>query len=482
MGAMASKYQRLINILILTVFIVLMAVVCMNDSFHAAESSLILLSCICASVCLRLHLGKQRPESLVIIAAVLIFSIAYILQAVFFIINTHSNAVTASELISIRSIFSGEALSAGGDQITQSLLVVLIGFIGVLLPAVYLGIYNNRAENLRHADKFGEVRTKITVSNPLNIGYVAITITILVGLLRKYLGLDSSSPSGLPMGVGALINITSTYVGPNLLLAAIFFAFDSASDSKARILVVFSILLGLFNYFLFTSKLSLIFPVLYIVICQYLLQRQVISLKTIFVLAGVFLLVYPFLNLYRSAVALGVNPGDMVATITYLYENPNNADDIEKSVLQVAAGAIVGRFVGFDPLLILLQAAPYSGSLLEYLIYGDLDKYLTYTILDFQEGMGYSPGFLGRYFYISGSYTFLLISTALTVFIIAGLVRFFWRSNSRYFAPLLLSYCIVFFSDGIRLELIRALVFSGFVVYALLNIFAKKRVVSNQRN
>lgn len=480
MGAMAQKYRRIIKLFLPVAMVVFTAIIWWGDVFSFNQAALILAICLSVFVCLRLHIGRKRPESLVIVAAILIFLIAYVAQAILFIVNSKEKIASNIDLISIRSVFSNTALQAGQAEVNQSLAIVLTGFLGVLVTAIYFAfttgaklIYKNEVEM--------PYKNRRIVSNPLTVGYISILITIFFGLLRKYFGLDSPSPSGLPMGLGAIINITSAYIGPNLLLAAIFFALDNENLDKAKRLAFLSIALGFFNYILFTSKLSLIMPALYIIICQYLLGRRVVSIRTIVVLGGIILVAYPFLNLYRSAVALGVSSSDLIATIKNLYENPNHADDINRGILQVSISAIIGRLVGYDPLLILLQANPYPGSLLEYFLYGDLDKYLTYTILDFQEGMGYSPGFIGRFYYISDSHIFLLISTAVSVFLIAKSVQIFWRGKNRFIVPLILAYCLIFFTDGIRFELIRALVLSTLFIYGFLGVIAKNGTTTIQK-
>jgi hypothetical protein len=135
--------------------------------------------------------------------------------------------------------------------------------------------------------------------------------------------------------------------------------------------------------------------------------------------------------------------------------------------------------VGYDPLLILLQANPYPDSLIGYILTGNLDRYLTYEILNFQDPMGYSPGFLGRLFYVSQSFAFVVIVTGITVLLLAYLVRQCWRGDIRlrFMTPLLLAYCLVFFSDGIRFELFRSLVISTIVIYGFLRVAGRTRVM-----
>lgn len=484
MGAMASKYRRLITPWLLVAAIVLASFLWGRGLFHFDEAGPIFVSCACAYVCVYLHSGRRCPESMVVVAATIIFLVAYLAQAVLFLINLRSNATTLGDVIAIRSIFSLAALGAGPSEAKQSLTVALVGFIGILLPATYLVFSSKGTAGAIRDPATQYVLPRLVISNPLTLGYAAILCTIFFGFLRKYFGLESPAPSGLPMGIGGMINIASTYVGPNLLFAALFFALDHGPDNKARRLALISIVIGVLNYILFTSKMSLIFPVMYILLCQYMLGRRVVSMRTIALLGGIFIAVYPFLNLYRSAIALGIAPGDLIKTITDLYVSQNEASDIDRSTLQVAIAGILGRFVGYDPLLILLQASPYPGSLLDYILYGDLDKYLTYQILDFQDPMGYSPGFLGRFFYISGSYTFLLAMTAAVVFVIAMLVRLFWRGNvrQRFMAPLLLTYCIIFFTDGIRFELVRSLVLSSIVIYGVVRVAGKVRAISAKKD
>jgi uncharacterized membrane protein len=130
-------------------------------------------------------------------------------------------------------------------------------------------------------------------------------------------------------------------------------------------------------------------------------------------------------------------------------------------------------------LLILLQANPYPDSLFGYILTGNLDRYLTYEILNFQDPMGYSPGFLGRLFYVSQSFGFVIAITGLTVLLLSYLVKRFWRSDIRlrFLAPLLLAYCLVFFSDGIRFELFRSLVISTVMIYGFLRVAGKVRAI-----
>jgi hypothetical protein len=91
--------------------------------------------------------------------------------------------------------------------------------------------------------------------------------------------------------------------------------------------------------------------------------------------------------------------------------------------------------------------------------------------------MGYSPGFLGRFYYVSLSYTYVLAMTAGTVAILAGLIKKCWQGDLRlrFMAPLLLTYSIIFFTDGIRFELLRSLVISTVAIYAFLRVASRLR-------
>jgi hypothetical protein len=49
-------------------------------------------------------------------------------------------------------------------------------------------------------------------------------------------------------------------------------------------------------------------------------------------------------------------------------------------------------------------------------------------------------------------------------------------------APLLLGYCLSFFSDGIRFELFRALVVSTAIIYVILRLASRTRVIPMLEN
>jgi len=471
---MAQANRGLMPLASLLILVVLSLYLFGSGLFGTIEATLIITSVGCASVAVTRHWGGREPEHVVIVAAGIVFLTAYIAQAMLFMASSRASAASLGETISVRSIFSMAALGAGRPEILVSLQVVLIGFVGVAIASL---CFSSRATGTAATD---EGRGVAIVSNPLTIGYAAIVCTVFFGFLRKIFGLESPVAPSLPMGLGGLINIASSYVGPNLSMAALFFALHQGDDKKAKRLAMVMLALAGYNYALFTSKLSLVLPVLFLLAMQYLLKRRVLSTRALLLMAGAFVVIYPFLNLYRTALALGVQPGELISSIAKLYATQQDASEFDHGVLQVALSAILGRVVGYDPLLILLQANPYPDSLLGYLLSGNLDRYLTYEILNFQDPMGYSPGFLGRLYYVSRSFVFVLIATTVTVMLIAWLVKMYWRGDLRlkFMAPLLLAYCLVFFSDGIRFELFRSLVISTVIIYGFLRSVAKVRVVS----
>ncbi len=50
-------------------------------------------------------------------------------------------------------------------------------------------------------------------------------------------------------------------------------------------------------------------------------------MRTLLLMGGVFVIAYPFLNLYRSAIALGIAPGDLIAAIAKMYASERAASD-----------------------------------------------------------------------------------------------------------------------------------------------------------
>jgi hypothetical protein len=447
-----------------------------SGSFDSLEAGFIIASAVCAGLCIVQHWGKREPEHVVIVAAGIVFSIAYIAQSMLFLASSRVSTSSLGEAISVRSIFSLAALGAGASDIFLSLQIVLIGFIALALASLF---FKGRPRICSAPD---QAEGKATLSNPLTIGYAAIVCTVLFGFLRKLFGLESPVAPALPMGLGGIINIASSYVGPHLSMAAMFFALHHGDEKKAKTLTLVMFALAGYNYALFTSKLSLVLPVLFLLATQYLLKRRVLRTRTLLLLGGGFVVIYPFLNLYRTALALGVQPGELVAAIAKLYASQQDSSEFDHGVIQVALSAILGRVVGYDPLLILLQANPYPDSLLGYIMNGNLDRHLTYEILNFQDPMGYSPGFLGRLYYVSRSFSFVLVATALTVFLIAHLAKMWWRGSIRlrFMAPLLLAYCLVFFSDGIRFELFRSLVISTVMIYCFLRCAGRMRIVATR--
>jgi len=471
-GRMAERTINIVRATSLVALVSLTMAIVSNEMFTNEEGYLLSICCLCYGLILSNHLGKRGPEDFSAILSSTIFFIAYVLQALLFITNSRATTVDLGGAIALRSIFSLAALGASDRDIYSSLCAIAAGFLGLLVNSFALfGM-----------EKWQScVPTKRNIVIPpqrLFIAWFAVGITVFSGALRKALGLDSPVPSGLPLGIGGLINISSTYIGPNLLFAHVFLSYRFGTLREAKRASLLLIGLGIFNYILFTSKMSLIFPVFGVLVTQLLLRKLAINKKTILLFAAAFLLIYPFLNLYRSATALGVAPGEILSAVSVLYENEKDSKGSDQSGVQIAAAAIVGRLVGYDPLLILLQDGKYNGSIFQYILYGDLDRYLTYDLLDFQDPMGYSPGFIGRIYYVTGSYFAVFFCSFFCAFATAWLCRFFWRHTRtvQFLSPLLLCYSIIIFTDGVRMELIRAVLFSSAAICCIVHLSCFRRI------
>lgn len=454
-----------LKVFLITVLII--AVCLFNQQmglFRPYEATLLICCAGLAGVSVFLHSDSKYPSSIVAVLASIILLIAYVVQPILFLINARSLTSTVNDVIGLRSIFSVAALGANELQVRSSLEIISFAFLGLFVAALILRLICNPSGESKDA-----ILSQAALS-PIPVGVGGLLIVIFFGALRKMYGLESAAPSGLPPGVGGIINIASAYIGPNLTYAAIFIALDSGRDSVARKMSLISIVVGLFNYVLFTSKMSLVFPIVFILFSQLVTGKRIIKLSWILLAGLALVIVYPFLNLYRSASVLGVSAGELLVTIFDLYSMAQESSGVERGALQVAISSIIGRFVGYDPLLILLQANPYPGDLFAYVLDGDLDKYLTYEILNFQDSMGYSPGLVGRSYYISRSFEFVSLSVFFVVFLVSYGSHLFWRKGgvNKYQSIVLMTYCLPFFSDGMRYELVRSLLFSAAISYVLI--------------
>lgn len=438
-----------------------------NGIFGWHEAILIMVCIVLSSLSLLVHAKNRRPSGLVALLATLIFVVAYIIQSILFIANARSQSTSLNDLIGLRSIFSVAALGANELHIKSSLEIIVCAFVGLFLAALLLGMQSPVSAGGKNEMEFDLTKT---TKSTVWVGVVGVFVVLFFGALRKMFGLESAAPSGLPPGVGGIINIASAYVGPNLTYAAFFISLQAGRNVDSRYLALVSICVGLLNYILFTSKMSLVFPLLFILFSQFIVGRPVIKIKWLILFGGLLVIVYPFLNIYRSASALGVSANDLFSTIFDLYQMAQESSGVERGALQVALSSIVGRFVGYDPLMILLQADPYPFDFLTYMWDGDLDKYLTYEILNFKDSMGYSPGLVGRSYFISRSYFFVGFSAFAAVYLIGRVADIVWMNGglSRYLAVVLMAYCLPFFSDGVRYELLRSLLFSAILTHFII--------------
>ena len=381
----------------------------------------ILISCVAGFAAGALHIQCRHPQSIVIWAASVALAVGYLMKYGIYLVLDSPGIERA--WLALENVFPPWAIGANSDDVTTSLSIVAVGFVG-LVCAAFLARFCRRREQRSPAMALSR-----TSWASVAIASIGVTLVVVTGIPRWWLGLYLPDPPlHLPLGLGGAINLTNAYVGPYLIAVALYRSLADGRMSLGRRLAGIMILVGVVNFLIFLSKWSLISPILMILLTQWMLRRYVLSRLQGVVLISGLVVVYPFLNMYRSFSYIGEN--GFIEAIIAAAEQVMEKGGVDSSfaILVLSLSSMLGRLVGFEGLLTLLSNGGKPFDLFEYITSSiDLDAYLTYQVIGFTTPMGVSPGMLGRFYFISGSYGVVFLATAAFISVLAKGVDSYWK-------------------------------------------------------
>lgn len=365
----------------------------------------------------------------------LIFVIAYVAQYPAYLMLT-SGAMNDSLGATLFSPFSQGASDLTLDR---ALFTVLAGFTGLALATLAIRLLESRKKTPIYTVL---IRSRKNVE--LIIFNTGVIVFLLSSIPRYVFSLHNPElATPLPAKLGGLINLLNSQVSIYLMAVGLVLLALKGEHKKARSCGYKFLLIAALQYGLFLSKMSIFIPLAIIYFIDRLYGISILSKRFQLLLVGALLILYPFFNIYRSLRNYElVSAFDFWAAVKFGIEL-SESSDLENMFL-AGLGAFWGRIVGLEPLLILLEYFQnHSLNLFDYLFSDfDLDNYLTYSVLDFDGPMGFSPGFLGRLVVFGVSPVFVVCSVALWVLFCHSILKTMTASKNKLIMALVPSVFI----------------------------------------
>jgi len=389
---------------------------------HSLRTALVLICCISGYLATVIAKYLSRPVRIVIWMSLGILSAGYLFKYAAFLAFGGETYGKVSNVLIANTVFTPWSLQADPNIVTEILIVTSAGFMGILGAALFCMATIRNRHQLPSSPRKRSIKPLILTS---------LMVIVVTGIPRWTLHLyDYTNPIRLPFELRGVINLLNAYVGPYLLAVGMTYAMLMNRIREARRIALLLLIIGMIQFLLFLSKWSMVSPLMFIIIAQLLTKRILFRRFETFMAIACLLVVYPFLNIFRSLTLSGAT------TLPFSYTLQLGVVRYGDFASALVAGplSLWGRIVGFDNLVPLIEnrrgmEIGITEVLRLYLSSYDLDNYLTYDVIGFTVPQGVSPGFLGRSYYLFHNPIATAAAVLVSVFLIAWLANRLWNTS-----------------------------------------------------
>jgi len=335
-----------------------------------------------------------------------------------------------------------------------------------------------------------QLRVDSAVMKPVGTVYavviVALLLFILTSAIRLYFGLGSVVQEVvLPMKLGGITTITNSQVVPYLMVAALGYSYYTGRPKLGGRIAITFLILGVIQFLLFYSKMHLVLPLLALFLYRMIYGQYALGAKKLFLITFSVVLIYPFLNVYRSSsVSQGVQA---ISTFSAAAERSAERRQIDSVVssLSLGASALFGRMTGLDSLLVIMDASGDfdDKSFIDKLFQEEsITSVLTRDVIGIKDRGGVGEGMLGGFYYLTNNYYGTAILFSLwSIVVISVVYRMFSVSTalSVNMAVIWIIFCLQTVMGGIRVTSFTWFGFAFFMTYLILKVCEVKRTRTN---
>lgn len=311
--------------------------------------------------------------------------------------------------------------------------------------------------NLTYRDKLKNESYKrgtLKFSNFFLFQFLFVVLFFVSSFFRYYFSLHVHEQAvSLPFKLAAIINYSNTFLF--YAIVSIFISYDVYNykeNNRSLKLTKLSFIFCIIHYSLFLSKISIVYPLFVYFSAQFIFKIKITNVTKIAILVAVFLLVYPVLNYIRFAISAGVSE-QILTTALGNFTRDSNTTSI-KSIMIYGLLTFISRVVGSEPLMISIEA--YQSMKVDwyyFLLNGfPIDSFITKEFLGASEGYGYSSGFGGSLYFLSGGTVFfILFSLCWLYFSNFVLTRLILTNKPllKFLTPFSLFFLIIYTVGGI---------------------------------
>jgi len=407
------------------------------------------MASVVASVLLMSEYKRLSPQALIVTIILFVFIIGYYFK--FYLLSyAILNNWPVIELADIFGFYVFDVMNP--SLLLETYEVITYSFIGFAVISIII-LRTYQAASIRINRRSSVAHDRRAVFKILITALVLFTITSAV---RWYFGLGSTVQEViLPMKIGGITTIVNSQVVPFLMIVALGSAYRCGEARfKSKIAIVF-ILLGAIQFLLFHSKLHLMLPFLSILIFRMMYGSYALKTKYVYVALLALLVIYPFLNTYRSiAVNTGVSGLSTFSDAMGHSSQVSNRNNIQ-STTTIGLLSLVGRVVGLDSLMVIMADRNSYAQLSTLDILSD-EESIT-NILGRRmigvEGTGIAEGILGGFYYVTANEFGTAILVGIWTAVSLIVVRRLWLMGSvasMNMAAIWIIFCLQTTTGGVR--------------------------------
>jgi uncharacterized protein with PQ loop repeat len=298
---------------------------------------------------------------------------------------------------------------------------------------------------------------------------LALFLGLISGYLRKHyqLGVPYIAVY-LPYKLAGIITVTNGIIVPMLINLALLSALRSERQRLVLLSAGMFFLWGVLAFILFTSKTDLLLPLVIIFAAGVLYGRPILKMRYLAWYGGIFLLIYPFLNLFRSVSNYfsGRSSSFLISEMLRVGSEVEGVSGVSGFLM------LANRVTGIDSVVELAAARHnYTAfNLIDYLL-GRVDSpEEIITAMHHTPYTGVAASLLGQAYFVTGSY----LMTA--VWITGWLVLAYWltaalmKRNTLFAQNALLFWLVMVLqwsADGITYFKIELFVVAILVTYLI---------------
>lgn len=301
--------------------------------------------------------------------------------------------------------------------------------------------------------------------------YVFYLLLLIISVTTIVLRIVVDDPGILPF-----VYVLNFNFVPILFICSIFIFLYSNNFILSKLTVVVFLLLGVVQFYFFTSKMFILIPIFTLLVLQSVTERKIIDFKKLFFLFSFLIFLYPLFNIFREVSMAGGEVNILTKAVEVFLDG-------KESMWLISFFSILHRFVGIDSLTVLLSLNDgiYSnfdvlGRLFEE---NSVTHILTYEVYSFDFQMGVAPTLFGQVAYLSGSmgvFSLFIFFISFCCYLGLSIISQSQKITHKSLYVYMVVYLLLYFNEGVTVMTLKYQLFAICCFYITSSAFMTKKV------